>query len=248
MVLSTINQIKFTNYTVNSGSGILVKILLKFRNVCLIVLLACFSGSVIAQTAEIDPVRDYHDHCSVCHGETGDGKSHAMAGLVPPPLDFTTIGLESTLDRQRMINAVANGKPGTAMSAWKSRLSDERIEALVDYIRAEFMRGSRKEPVTARDHPGRLLYAETCSMCHGDDGHGSTWGENSLNQPPREFTSTESAAELSLERIALSIANGRPGTAMAAYSGRLSEEQIAVLADYVWTVLMGKSGGGESAD
>jgi len=96
-----------------------VKILLKFRNVCLIVLLACFSGSVIAQTAEIDPVRDYHDHCSVCHGETGDGKSHAMAGLVPPPLDFTTIGLESTLDRQRMINAVANGKPGTAMSAWK---------------------------------------------------------------------------------------------------------------------------------
>ena len=46
--------------------------------------------SPLAAVAEIDANTLYHDYCSVCHGDKGDGNSHAKQGLVPPPRDFTT--------------------------------------------------------------------------------------------------------------------------------------------------------------
>ena len=41
-----------------------------------------FFMSLSVQAAEIDAAALYHDYCSVCHGDKGDGKSHAMQGLV----------------------------------------------------------------------------------------------------------------------------------------------------------------------
>ena len=78
----------------------------------------------------------YKNNCSVCHGDRGDGRSRASNSLVPPPLNFTVAG---GLTREYMISVVAQGKPGTAMTSWKTRLTPEQIEAVVDYVRTQFM-------------------------------------------------------------------------------------------------------------
>ena len=35
------------------------------------------------------------------------------------------------------------------------------------------------------------IYAETCSVCHGDDGRGAVWGQASLATPPPPSIRTE---------------------------------------------------------
>ena len=98
----------------------------------------------------------YHEYCSVCHGDNGDGRSRARYGLKPPPRDFTEPGLLDTMGRDRMIQAVLYGSPGTAMAAWRTRLTREEATRIVDYIRENFMRGGSggHEDHAGHDHGG----------------------------------------------------------------------------------------------
>lgn len=79
----------------------------------------------------------YHNYCSVCHGDRGDGNSRAKHSLVPAPKDFTA----GELPRDYMIAVVADGKPGTAMVGWKTQLNSNEIAAVVDFVRDTFMLG-----------------------------------------------------------------------------------------------------------
>ncbi|HHH48331.1 MAG TPA: c-type cytochrome [Gammaproteobacteria bacterium] len=81
----------------------------------------------------------YTQNCSVCHGDQGNTAYWARNGLRPPPRDFTGDEAKSILTRQRMITSVTYGRPGTGMQSFKSRLSDQEIEAVVSYIRYKFM-------------------------------------------------------------------------------------------------------------
>ena len=120
--------------------------------------LAATSASLIAMTAmagerplkggEIKPEVIYHDYCSVCHGDRGDGNSRAKGSLVPPPKDFTTA---TYLTREYIVGIVTNGKPGTAMVSWKTQLNAKEIEAVADYILASFV---GKSPPAAPSAPG----------------------------------------------------------------------------------------------
>lgn len=193
--------------------------------------------SFFSATGLCDPAADYRHFCSVCHGESGDGHTHAMAGLSTPPRSFRVPGLKDELSRESMIEAISHGRPGTAMVAWKSRLDPNRVAALVDYIRATFMSASPNTAQRAKSHPALDLYIRACENCHGADGTGSAWTRDALARPPLDFRSKQ-AALLRPERIRFSIANGRPGTAMPAYANRFSDDQIAELTDFVWTVLM----------
>ena len=82
---------------------------------------------------------------------------------------------------------------------------------------------------------GRQLYARICSVCHGDRGDGRSRATGALSTLPRDFTSAQSRAELSRERIAAVIAHGKAGTAMVGWKTQLSEADIAVLAEHVLT-------------
>jgi mono/diheme cytochrome c family protein len=88
----------------------------------------------------------YRHHCSVCHGDKGDGKSLAQYALDPPPRDFTSEKARNELSRAHMIEVLNKGaltKAGkrTGMIAWKDHLSREQIEAVVDYVIVKFMDG-----------------------------------------------------------------------------------------------------------
>ncbi len=78
---------------------------------------------------------------------------------------------------------------------------------------------------------GESTYQEHCVSCHGVDGKGRG---STLNPPPRDFTSMQSAFELDPIRIYISTTKGRPNSAMAAWDSRLSRDEIRQVSDYVY--------------
>ncbi len=81
----------------------------------------------------------FFKHCKACHGDKGDGKTFAANVLNPPPKNFTSEKSKKELTEKRMIKSVAEGRKGTAMMPWKSRLSQQEIQAVVNYIMKDLM-------------------------------------------------------------------------------------------------------------
>ena len=183
---------------------------------------------------QMQPAAIYHNYCSVCHGDRGDGRSRAQGSMIPPPKDFTNPGVAHTLTREQMIVAVTEGKSGTAMTPWKSQLTKKEIEGVVDYVRTTFMPAASSD----RTNRGRVVYAEYCSVCHGERGDGRSRAMGSLMPPPRDFTNAASKADLSRERMIKSVTFGRPETAMVGFKSQLSEKDIQAVVDYIRTGFM----------
>lgn len=171
---------------------------------------------------EIRPDLIYHNYCSVCHGDRGDGKSRARNSLNPPPADFTSEQARTAFSRERMILALNHGRPGTAMTAWTAQLSQKEIEAVVDYIRGTMMAPEPGSPIAK----GRALYGHHCIACHGDRGQGIA---SSPSHPaPRPFSSdAERSAMLA------AVAQGRFGTLKHEFAGRLKPDEMENTVDYV---------------
>jgi len=194
--------------------------------------LLVLSSPIFAQS--VDPAALYQDYCSVCHGDKGDGKSHAQQGLVPPPRDFTSPRSAVELSRDRIILGIAEGVPGSAMSGWKSRLSEAQISALADFIQTRFMLPS----TAASGSRGSRIYAEYCSVCHGDRGQGAIWATEGLSPPPVNFTDPKIQQSLSRDHMIDAVAHGRAETAMTGWKSRLSQQEIGTVVDYVITSFM----------
>lgn len=205
----------------------------KAMAVMLVLLPAWFGLPAIAADRAAQPVQTpaalYHNYCSVCHGDRGDGQSRASNSMRPPPRDFTTPQSVQELTRERMIAAVKGGVPGTAMVSWKTQLNDAQIAQVVDYVRDTFMRAS----VAADASKGRRIYARTCSVCHGELGAGSMWASANLRPPPRDFSSEQTRMTLTREAMLAAVAAGRPGTAMAGYSTKLSQDDMNAVVDFI---------------
>lgn len=77
------------------------------------------------------------------------------------------------------------------------------------------------------------IYQESCSVCHGDDGQGAIWGQESLSTTPRDFTTQASRDELTRDRMIVSVTHGRPGTPMPGFESQLDATQIEAIVDYV---------------
>jgi mono/diheme cytochrome c family protein len=192
------------------------------------------AGNRSDEAAQQTPAALYHNYCSVCHGDQGDGQSRARGSMKPPPRDFTTPQSAQELTRERMIAAVKTGVPGTAMVGWQSQLSDEQIAKVVDYVRNTFMAAS----IASDGSRGRQIYARVCSVCHGDRGAGSMWASANLRPAPRDFSAPQAKAELTRDRMLAAVAAGRPGTAMNGYGNRMSKEDMEAVVDYIRTAFM----------
>jgi mono/diheme cytochrome c family protein len=128
-----------------------------------------------------------------------------------------------------MIESVTNGRSGTAMSAWKSQLSQSEIESIVDYVRNTFMPAA-SGPDSSR---GRAIYSKNCSVCHGEKGDGRSRAQGSLNPPPRDFTTPGAREELTQQRMITSVTFGRANTAMAGFKTQLSQADISAVVEYI---------------
>ncbi|RMH20607.1 MAG: hypothetical protein D6698_03900 [Gammaproteobacteria bacterium] len=193
-----------------------------------------FSSSLLA--AELSPGETlYLKHCSSCHGESGDGQGPRSSQLNSTPTDFTSLDGQSVLTHERLLKAIRQGRPGTAMVPWDGLLTDQEITAIADYIESAFLKTDKHLLA------GRNLYIKHCAPCHGDDGNSARWTRNSLNPAPRNFTTEKARRELSRERMIGSVTRGRPGTAMMPFSSRLSAAEIESVVDYIRATFMKKN-------
>jgi mono/diheme cytochrome c family protein len=77
----------------------------------------------------------YQFRCAACHGADGRGDGPAAAALKPPPKDLTTSAFWAERTPAVVADGIRQGRPGTAMVAYGSLLTDEEIAEIVAYLR-----------------------------------------------------------------------------------------------------------------
>lgn len=194
------------------------------------------SGELPAISIDGDPVlgaRLYAELCAGCHGVSTAGDGPAAAALRPRPAD-----LRGFYRHERLVEVLWHGVPGTAMPAWRDR-SPEELAALAAFLqRVASADGSiganlhKHDNVRAAATPeqqvlGARVYADNCVQCHGERGDGRGWAAHQLDVPPTNFRLQKGARTLD------AIRNGIDGTMMAAWSTRLSPEEIEAVAWYI---------------
>lgn len=195
------------------------------------------------QAGKSTPAGLYHNYCSVCHGDAGDGKSRARGSLIPPPADFTDPKLKDRFSVAYMAAITREGKPGTAMTGWKTQLNATEIDAVARYVRNTFV----DNPGGVAVRKGRTLYGHFCVDCHGIDGRGvqaarttadaaGAAGVAGVKAP--DLTTKEKTRELTRDRMIAAIAVGKVGTTMKGFSGQLSPEDIDAVAEYMRTQVL----------
>jgi mono/diheme cytochrome c family protein/thiol-disulfide isomerase/thioredoxin len=84
---------------------------------------------------------------------------------------------------------------------------------------------------------GAVLYHVHCAKCHGADGRGDPEAMARLHPPPRDFAERPWRFEMTADSIRRVIADGIPGTSMAAQRAALAAADLDLLAGYVLHML-----------
>jgi cbb3-type cytochrome c oxidase subunit I len=70
-------------------------------------------------------------NCAACHGARGEGNGQSASSLAPPATSFVLV----RPSQQHAAAVLAEGVPGTAMPAWKGKLSESERGLLAWYVR-----------------------------------------------------------------------------------------------------------------
>ncbi len=182
-----------------------------------LVIAGCSSGSAAPEASQ------YLKLCAPCHG--ADGKGYA-ADRAPSLVNPTF--LESASD-DFLRRSIALGRPGTSMAAYGKAsggpLDEAGVDRLVTFLRKH---GPAAKPLPAMGAgdalAGAAIYAAQCVSCHGD---AQTRGEApSLANPEFRAAATDSF-------VRYAVANGRPGTKMEAFAGKLTGAELDAVVRYV---------------
>jgi len=167
----------------------------------------------------------YASMCAVCHGPAGEGYKADRAPALANP-DFLASASEDFLYR-----AVADGRPGTTMSAWSKErggpLSPADIEALIAYMRSWSSREPAAldlRPATGDAAHGAARYAAQCARCHGPSG---------MEGPELRIGSPDYLKNAGDGFLRLAIRNGRAQTEMAGFGGDLGDAGIEDVVAYL---------------
>jgi mono/diheme cytochrome c family protein len=75
--------------------------------------------------------RLYEKYCLACHGPQGKGDGYTR--FDPPVADLTSNDVLLKPD-SRLLNSIHEGRPNTAMGAWKWTLSEEATRDVLAYV------------------------------------------------------------------------------------------------------------------
>lgn len=103
--------------------------------VCCVLTTACW---LVASTSDLEAgernlargKKLYDKYCLPCHGPRGKGDGAVQ--FDPPVADLTSSDVLLKPD-SRLLTSIHEGRPNTAMDAWKSKLSDEAIRDVLAY-------------------------------------------------------------------------------------------------------------------
>ncbi|MBI3375179.1 MAG: c-type cytochrome [Betaproteobacteria bacterium] len=177
----------------------------------------------------------YERHCAVCHGPDGRADTPVGRLLKPGPRNFADPIEMARLTVDRIYRSIKEGKPGTAMAAWKEVLAETEIGDVIDYIHSLSAPG-KKAPLSSERlslEVGRRIFQKECAYCHGVDGRADSEIAKILNPPPRDFSDPVAMARVDDGRMYLAIYRGRPGTAMGGRGELLAPAEIIDVMRYV---------------
>ena len=97
----------------------------------------CLVGVTARGVQAQDAKQQYEKSCNMCHGPAGKGDGPAGKMLKPPPADFATV-LKGKADADTAKIIKEGGKAvgkSAAMPAFGSKLKDDQLQALVEYMK-----------------------------------------------------------------------------------------------------------------
>lgn len=103
---------------------------------CSIMAWGLSSTSHLASAAGGDAAKGksiYQAKCGTCHGPEGKGDGPLGKKLKPPAVNFTSAESKKKSESE-LLAVIQNGKPKTAMVAWKKQLSEAEIQDLLTYV------------------------------------------------------------------------------------------------------------------
>jgi cytochrome c oxidase cbb3-type subunit 3 len=162
--------------------------------------------------------RLFANNCSVCHGSAGRGN-----------IGFPNLTDDAWLyggDPDSILSTLHNGRAG-AMPAMgvMPNMTPVQVDQVVNYV----LNYSGRAEDAAAAEKGEEIFAQACSACHGADGKGNQGiGAPNLTDDAWLYGSN-------YDWIKETVVNGRQNM-MPAQSGRLSEDQIQILAAYVYSL------------
>ncbi|MEW5989226.1 MAG: c-type cytochrome, partial [Chloroflexota bacterium] len=158
----------------------------------------------------------YGENCAACHGDNGQG----AAGPALNAKELLTMTSDDAL-----FSLTRTGVPGTIMPAWGQTFggpfTDAQIAQLVAFMRSWEPAAPEAPPSATAADPARgaAIFAQTCSICHGENGQGGSVAP-ALNDPER-------LSKLNDAWYRSTIANGRPAKGMPTWGTVLSPGQIS---------------------
>lgn len=164
----------------------------------------------------------YEPYCAECHGLSGGGDGPGGRVLRPAPTDFTDVDYMWRQRPQWYYRAVTAGVPGTGMIRWDHQLDAEDRWDVAFYV------WSLGDPAGSRQR-GEEVYEAQCASCHGGDGN--EIAEAPLVAPDRVALSRRDVASEVRDRHADDEV-------------RLTEDELAAVVAYVWTLLYDPPGTG----
>lgn len=161
---------------------------------------------------------DYQQYCALCHGADREGHVNDHA----PSLRSKSL-LESGAGWSIGM-AIGYGRPGTPMAPFSEDVGGPLTRAQIRTMSQWLVETAGVEPiemsrdsVTGDVSAGAATYTKECAQCHGEQGQGGT-GTALGNQAMLALT-PDSFLKHAIE-------NGRQGTEMVAFAGRLSDSEI----------------------
>jgi mono/diheme cytochrome c family protein len=76
----------------------------------------------------------FDQHCAACHGSHGKGDGPEAPFLSPRPGSLVSAATSVKSDSE-LLSIIENGKPRTAMPAWKNTLTESQQQEVLAYIR-----------------------------------------------------------------------------------------------------------------
>ncbi len=181
----------------------------------------------------------FAENCVSCHGERADGRGPSAARLDPPPASFTDRDFMRGETPFDFLHVITLGKGRSAMPAWGDVLSLQDRWDLVSYLWTV-------HAAPAHWAEGQGVYLSACAGCHGRAGQGDGDYGDVLRVPARPLDDPATLARLSDAELYSLVAEGRSGTPMPGFAGRLSPAQIWATVGYVRLLSLGGDDGTRS--
>lgn len=175
-------------------------------------------------TPVVDGAAAYQKYCALCHGPEAKGYAADNA----PSLVSKTFA--ETATDAFLIASITQGRPGTAMAAYGQAhggpLDPATVMAIVQHLKkgAPPPLNLPQAPAEGDARRGEAIYTLKCAQCHGTEQQRATavhlFNPLFLEQAHDQY-------------LYYAVANGRPGTPMEAWRGKLTEEQIGDVVVYL---------------